>query len=249
MKHILLMILALTLAALSVACDSTAPANSRNNNKTEQELAAYFGKPGNGLPATGSGGDFTGLPKKDDGAGSGGGGYPIGSGNPGGATVAAPVQNDPTMDWADPCAQNLDEMVSALLIYYGQNHALPPSLEQVPRTSVTGQPISLSCPDSGKRYRYFPQGLRAPTEFTYQRADGSYQEGSRLVLCDLVAAHPVGQRGAEGGGAKRMVRLGIVMEVPQPTLTVPNPAVQMYIVPVDQGVLDMYLRANNIAQQ
>jgi hypothetical protein len=213
----------MALALAGAACDTTAPANSRGQ-KAEAELAAYFGK-----------------------SGAGGMGNANASGNVGGsaaAAVAGPTQNDPTMDWADPCAQNLDELVSALLLYYGQHRALPPSLDAMPKTSITGQPISLTCPNSGRRYEYYPSGLKAPMEFTYQRADGAYQEGSRLVLYDAVPVHQVGQRGAEGGGAKRTVRLAIVMEQPRPTPTVPNPSLQLYIVPLEQGILDMYLKAN-----
>jgi hypothetical protein len=239
MKHVLRISLALILATSIMACEPTVPANSREN-KTVEELQDFFsGAPGGALAGGtgGSGGSFAGIPKT-------GGGAPAVSAS--GGTVAAPVRNDPTMDWADPCAQNLDELVSTLLLYYAEHNALPPSLEQIPKESITGTPISFSCPDCGKKYLYYPQGLKPPSEFLYQRADGAFQEGSKLVLCDAAAAHAVGQRGAEGGGTKRAVRLGIVVEMPQPTRAVPNPSVQMYIVPVDLEVLNRYLRTNNM---
>src|SRR6185295_1663919 len=120
MKHPLYTTLLITLGLLAAACDSTAPASSRSQ-AAEAELSAYFGGGGGSSGSMGGRGSFTGVPAKATG----------GSGdNAGPGRIAAPVQNDPTIPWTDPCAKNLDELVSALLVYYGQhNNSLPPTLD------------------------------------------------------------------------------------------------------------------------
>ncbi len=147
-------------------------------------------------------------------------------------------------DWADSCAANLDEITGSLLIYYSAHQKLPPTLDDIPRISPSGSRISLNCPVSGKRYVYFPQGLRPPL-FTDQ--DGESRVGGTLILYDPEPSHSVVVHLTDGTNdydVKKAVHLGIVM---QPRTGGPNQPLAMSVEHIEPGILQMYLRANPAA--
>jgi hypothetical protein len=156
------------------------------------------------------------------------------------APVLLPQEGDPSFDWSDPCAGNLQTLTGQLLFYYSAYGHLPPSLDQVP--AMPGEDkAALVCPKTGKPYVYFPQGLRAPPELmAFDRKTGNAREGNMLILVDSVPAHAFSQRLLENGKErveKQTVRLGIVMEPPGA-----GKSVKMYVVPVQQALLDAYRR-------
>lgn len=156
-------------------------------------------------------------------------------------TVLLPQEGDPSLDPSDPCATNLQTLTGQLLFFYSVIGTLPPSLDKLPK--MDGETASLVCPKSGKPYVYFPDGLRAPADLmAFDRKTGSAREGNLLILVDSEPAHPYSQRLLVDGKEKvekQMVRLGIVMEPPTP-----GKSVKMYVVPVQQALLDAYRRAN-----
>jgi len=215
MKFILPCAASLTLALSIVACDSTAP---QRNADAYADLDAFFG---------GSGDFQTNTPPQP--------------GNPaaGAAVAAIPGADDPSLDWADPCAGNLDEICGALLVYYGAHKALPPTLDQIPKSSPGGQRVSLSCPVSGKRYVYYPEGLKPPPLIDQA---GVLHMGTLLILYDAEPSHHMIQHLTDGQNdydLKKAIRFGIVME---PRRAVMGQPVQMFVVPIEQNLLDMYLR-------
>ncbi len=156
------------------------------------------------------------------------------------APILLPQEGDPSFDWSDPCATNLQELTGQLLFYYSAHGKLPPTLDELP--AMPGeQKAALVCPKTGKPYVYFPEGLRSPPELmAFDRKTGTAREGNMLILVDSVPAHAFSQRLLENGKErveKQTVRLGIVME---PTST--GKAVKMYVVPVQQALLDLYRR-------
>jgi len=223
MKSLLATAAALALALLIVACDSTAPRQSVTASQRPAdagaELDAFFGGRGGGLQAA----------------------TPSRSANPvaGTATPAIPGADDPSLDWADPCANNLDEITGALLAYYGAHKSLPPALGQIPAVSPSGQRVSLTCPVSGKRYVYDPEGLKPPPLVDQ---NGVLHLGTLLILYDAEPSHHMIQHLTDGTNdydLKKPVRFGIVME---PRRAVASQPVQMFVVPIEQNLLDMYLR-------
>jgi hypothetical protein len=173
--------------------------------------------------------------------------------------LAEPQANDPSLNWTDPCAVNLGRVVEALLLHYSQHHHLPETLAELPKKSLDGEPISLTCPASGKPYQYFAQGFEPPV--------GLIVTGVRLILYD---AQPVHERilkltdGRRDVDIKQKVRLGIVMVPPgrpgaapslgggnsqtpanEPMVIPPTSAggLQLYVVPIEQNLLDAYLKA------
>jgi hypothetical protein len=156
-------------------------------------------------------------------------------------TVLLPQEGDPSLDPSDPCATNLQTLTGQLLFFYSVIGTLPPSLDKLPK--MDGETASLVCPKSGKPYVYFPEGLRAPADLmAFDRKTGSAREGNMLILVDSEPAHPFSQRLLVDGKEKvekQMVRLGIVMEPPAA-----GKSVKMYVVPVQQALLDAYRRAN-----
>jgi hypothetical protein len=216
MKPFLTCAASLALALLIVACNSPAPPQPKIG--ADAELDAFFGN---------GGGDF--QPTAASRPAS-----PI----PGAATLAIPGADDPSLDWADPCTNNLDEITGALLAYYGAHKTLPPALDQIPQVSPGGQRVSLTCPVSGKRYVYVPEGLKPPPLVDQ---DGVLHVGTLLILYDAEPSHHMIQHLTDGKNdydLRKMVRFGIVME-PRRVL---GQAVQMFVVPIEQNLLDMYLR-------
>jgi len=219
MKSLLASAATLTLALLIAACASPAP---QPRNDAGAELDAFFGGTGGG-----------GL--------SGQAGAPNRPVNPvsSAAMPAIPGANDASLDWADPCINNLDEITGALLVYYGAHKALPPTLDQIPKLSPSGQPVSLTCPVSGKRYVYFPEGLTPPPLVD---TNGALHMGNLLILYDAEPSHHMIQHLTDGQNdydLKKTVRFGIVMEPRRATM---GQSVQLYVVPIEQNLLDMYLR-------
>ncbi|HVT82567.1 MAG TPA: hypothetical protein VHM90_18140 [Phycisphaerae bacterium] len=155
------------------------------------------------------------------------------------APILLPQEGDPSLDPTDPCAANLQELTGQLLLYYATVGNLPASLDQLP--DVGGEKAGLACPKTSKPYVYFAAGLRAPADLmTFDRKTGNAQEGNMLILVDRDPAHPYSQRLLVNGKErveKQTVRLGIVMEPPMP-----GKSVKMYVVPVQQALLDAYRR-------
>jgi len=91
-------------------------------------------------------------------------------GSEGGApfSIAPPIQEpkegDLSVNPNDPCVMNLGGIIENIILVYSRRRTLPASLEQLPATSVTGQKISLMCPETGKPYVYVPQGIHPPAE-------------------------------------------------------------------------------------
>ena len=162
--------------------------------------------------------------------------------------VVMPQENDSALDPGDPCVNNLEILTGALLSYAAQKHRLPESLSELP-TTFAGDTLSLSCPASGKPYAYYPGGLRAPPELAPKltNSDGSPVEGNILILTDATPDHTVTRRltnGKKDWTEKQKVRYGIVMEPPAR-----GKAVKMYVIPVEQALLNLYLKGQRQEQQ
>jgi hypothetical protein len=158
------------------------------------------------------------------------------------ATAAQPAATGlADAQWDDSCAVNLDEMTGALLMYYSTHQQLPPTLESIPKVSPSGAKISLTCPASGKRYVYHPEGLKPPL-FTDQ--EGQSHVGGVLVLYDPEPSHQTVQHltnGTDDFDVTKKVHLGIVLE---PRGGGPNAPIQMSVERIEPGILEMYLRHN-----
>jgi hypothetical protein len=207
--------LALAMALAIAGCDTT-PAAQKSD--AGSELDAYFG------------------------GGAGPGGFQVSSSGArpvrSTAEPVMPGSDDPALDWSDPCLTNLDEINGALLVYYGLHKSLPPSLEEMPRVSPSGERISLTCPSSGKRYVYYPEGLKPPVLVDQNNV---LHAGTLLILYDAEPSHEMVQHLTDGKNnydVKKKVRFGIVMEPRR----VQSQTVQLYVVPIEQNLLDMYLR-------
>ena len=157
------------------------------------------------------------------------------------APILLPQEGDPSLDWSDPCASNLQALTGQLLFYYSLHKELPPTLADIP--AMPGETRALlACPKTGKPYSYVPEGIRSPSDLlTIDRKTGMAREGNLLILYDSVPAHELTQRLSDGKKEwteKQTVRLGIVMEPPTPQ----TKAIKMYVVPIQQALLDRYLR-------
>ncbi len=219
MKIVFAYAAALGLALAMVACEATAPDRRAN---ASAELDAFYGGNRSGFQVGAANTPVSVKPA------------------PGGEVMpVVPGANDPALDWADTCASNLDELTGALLLYYSVNKALPPTLDQLPPLSPSGERISLTCPVSGKRYVYIPEGLKPPVIVNDK---GDFQEGTLLILYDAEPSHQMVQHLTDGNNnydLKKPARFGIVME---PRRAVLGQSVQMFVVPIEQNLLDMYLR-------
>lgn len=111
----------------------------------------------------------------------------------------------------DPCAENLQNICEAMLLYYTTNKHLPAALPELQPYADAGTQLSFSCPVSGDPYSYAPQGLIT---------SGIHD---RLVLYD---ANPV-----HNGH-----RWGIVM-----TPAAPNQPVTLFVIPLNDSLLNAYL--------
>jgi hypothetical protein len=98
------------------------------------------------------------------------------------ATPAAPVANkehfhtDPAAV-SDACADRMQDLCEAMLLYYITNKQLPPTLPELQPYADAGAQLNFTCPTSGDPYVYVPGGLAAP---------GIHD---RLVLYDLRPVH------------------------------------------------------------
>jgi hypothetical protein len=223
MKFFFLCAAALTLAILLVACQTevlTQRFNGQEELNTQNELNAYFGRGRD--PFGAAGGPVAAAAR------------PVAAVDSGAADLA-------DTDWADSCAANLDEITGSLLNYYSAHQKLPPTLDDIPRVSPSGAPISLTCPVSGKRYVYVPLGLKPPL-FTDE--NGESHVGGILLLYDPEPSHSVVVHLTDGTNdydVKKAVHLGIVM---QPRTGGPNQPLAMSVEHIEPGILEMYRRAN-----
>jgi hypothetical protein len=232
MKSFLRYATALMLAMVFAGCETVV--SSRDSN-TATELNAYFG---------GGGGVSAGPSSPRPTAPGGGATATVARPNAEGGTGGQDVQGLWDATWADPCAANLDEITGALLSYFSVHKQLPPNLESIPKISPAGVTISLTCPVSGKRYLYHPEGLKPPL-FTDQT--GESRVGGILILFDSEPSHEMVQHLTDGTNdydVKKAVHLGIVM---QPRTGNPNQPLAMSVERIEPGILEMYLRANPAA--
>jgi hypothetical protein len=215
MKSLLRCAATLTLAIAMIACETTV---MTPRSDAQAELNAHFGSAGGGRAA--------------------GGVTSANSTRPAAQPAMSAMTNS---DWADPCAANLDEITGALLVYYSTHKYLPPTLDQIPKVSPTGEKISLTCPVSGKRYVYHPEGLNPPL-FTDE--NGKSHVGSILILYDAEVSHEMVQHltnGTDDFDVKKAVYLGIVMEPREEGVDQP---IQMSVERIEPGILATYLRFN-----
>src|SRR5438067_5520126 len=94
-------------------------------------------------------------------------------------TRATPVedQDQRLAGGTHACADRLHEIAGAMLLYYSVNHRMAATLEELGK-SPGGENIGVaSCPVSGKKYAYEPEGVIGP--------DGI----SRVVVYDVDAVH------------------------------------------------------------
>jgi hypothetical protein len=79
-------------------------------------------------------------------------------GNPNSDPAARPEQIEGAIH-SDPCSARLHEISGALLEYYALHGRLPVRLEDLNALPDLDQPLSFSCPASGKPFVYVPSGL------------------------------------------------------------------------------------------
>ena len=214
MKAFFRCVAALTLALALAGCQTEV---STDSSSAEEELSAYFGSAASAVSA-----DTIAKPARP-------------------AAAAAAESDLADSSWADACAANLDEIAGALLDYYSLHGKLPPTLDDIPKISPSGAKISLTCPASGKRDMYHPEGLKPPL-FTDQ--NGETHVGGILILYDPEPSHEVVvhlTNGTEDYDVKKAVHLGIVME---PRNGNANQPLQMSVEHIEPGILEMYLRLN-----
>jgi hypothetical protein len=113
---------------------------------------------------------------------------------------------------SDPCAENLQNISEALLLYYIANKHLPPTLPELQPYADAGTTLSAKCPTSGEAYAYNPQGLIAP---------GVHD---RLLVYDTQPVHN-GHRWA------------IVMAPPRPAQPM-----TVFVIPLQDALLKAYLQ-------
>lgn len=160
----------------------------------------------------------------DSGAGAGGGGGRVRGPAPPGELVVNPN---------DPCITNLGAIVENLIVHYATRNALPATLAELPATSISGQKLSLTCPQTGRPYRYIPAGIHPPYDIM--------PTASILILYDEQPAHPIVKHigvGRDEYDLKQIVRYGIVYRP-----TAPGQPVSMHVAPIEDNLLKMYLEA------
>lgn len=77
---------------------------------------------------------------------------------------------------SDPCAERLHDLCGHLLMYHSLNRKLPDTLEDLKESGMGDLP-PLTCPASGKPYRYMPAGMTVPGR------------DEIMVICDPVPIH------------------------------------------------------------
>jgi hypothetical protein len=113
----------------------------------------------------------------------------------------------------DPCAENLQNICEAMLLYYTTNKLLPAALPELQPYADAGTQLAFSCPVSGDPYDYVPAGLIGP---------GIHD---RLVLYDAEPVHN-GHRWA------------IVM-----SHGAPAQPVTLFVIPLSDSLLKAYLQS------
>jgi hypothetical protein len=158
------------------------------------------------------------------------GGQTTGLSGPAGVK-GAPAPGELDVDPNDPCVTNLGALVENLILYYSVRHRMPDSLTELRPTSVSGQKISLTCPQTGRPYTYVPQGIHPPYDLM--------PTASVLILYDDQPAHPIVKHIAVGNDEydlKQTVRYGIVYKP-----TAPGQPVSMHVAPIEDNLLKIYL--------
>jgi hypothetical protein len=124
--------------------------------------------------------------------------------------------NSLTIDLAtDPCAVQLQDIASALAIYYHDYQGFPAKLEDIlPIAKKWHLHFTFICPESHQPYTYVPAGLSVPLQTR------------RLVLYDAIPAH-------------KGWRWGIVMSPPPQGMVVVTPEV----IRLSDPVLQLYLKS------
>jgi hypothetical protein len=211
-----------------VACETTTEVvrPSRSNNNTLAEVNAFLG------PRSSSDVFSTPAPR-------GRAQRPTAAAQPAASELPATALEEPTSDWDDPCFNNLDELAGVLLAYYRDHKSFPPTLDQIPTTSLTGEKISLTCPVTGKRYVYRPEGIRPPL---FIDQNDNPRAAGILVLYDPQPSHTTVLHFTKDGNdydAKRPVHYGIIV---LPAGASPNQPMQVCPERIEPGILDMYLK-------
>lgn len=65
---------------------------------------------------------------------------------------------------SDPCAARLHAISGAMLEYYALNNRLPRTLTDLQSLADLDDPLTLTCPETGKPYQYVPAGLQSPED-------------------------------------------------------------------------------------
>ena len=73
-------------------------------------------------------------------------------------TKQIPVSN------TDPCAMRLHDLCAPLLLYYGENHSLPPRLDDLRQVPGFADQVVLTCPTTNRPYVYNPVGVVNPNQ-------------------------------------------------------------------------------------
>lgn len=64
----------------------------------------------------------------------------------------------------DPCATRLHDLCAPLLLYYRDNHSLPPRLEDLRQVTGFAEDVVLTCPTTNRPYVYNPIGVVNPNQ-------------------------------------------------------------------------------------
>jgi len=100
----------------------------------------------------------------------------------------------PSLD-TGPCVARLDVIREQMLLYFATNRRLPPTLEALRAMPSADVELTLSCPDSGKLYVYFPAGLRAPGQrkrmIVYDPVPAANGKRGCILLTDAYGDQPM----------------------------------------------------------
>jgi hypothetical protein len=86
-----------------------------------------------------------------------------------------------TLSASDPCPERLHNLAGAILSFLVRYDRLPPTLEDL--TPIKGTPLELTCPASGQKYIYNPNGVKIPPNrwaIVYDAAPSHY--GARWMI-------------------------------------------------------------------
>ena len=76
-------------------------------------------------------------------------------------TSAGSLHTDPAT-LSDPCAEHMQDLCEAMLLYYTTNKRLPATLPELQPYADAGTTLTFTCPVSGDPYTYVPEGLTGP---------------------------------------------------------------------------------------